>query len=168
MKKNYFLAATALVLSLFIYMFYRTEKTVVNEMAIALFSPETFSAWKSSIVSHLPLHEHIIYSLPEGLWVFSITLTSKPFFVPIAEHNIKLLYLPLIFSLGLELLQLLHISNGRFDGWDIGVSLLFWLIAAYGLPQKVATLHILRPFSIHSAACIVNYGLVWLAHVWRN
>ena len=128
MRKNYFFILISLSLSLFIYLFYRTEKTVINEIFIYITSFDRFIELQKVITNLIPLNKHIIYSLPEGLWVFSITLTSKFLFLKIGNHKINLLFVPLIFSIGLELFQLLNLTNGRFDFWDIGVSILFWFV----------------------------------------
>jgi hypothetical protein len=149
-----------------IYLFYRTEKTVINEIFIAVFSYDTFTALRKHIAAALPLNEHIIYSLPEGLWVFSITLASKLLFIRAGRYQINLLYLPLLFSIGLECFQLLHLTNGRFDFWDIGVSILCWIIAAYLAPIPNQRQNILYPFKTRSAMCMLSYLVVYLAHVW--
>jgi hypothetical protein len=149
-----------------IYLFYRTEKTVINEIFIAIFSYDTFTALRTGITTTLPLEEHIVYSLPEGLWVFCITLTSKFLFVNAGRYRIHLLYLPLVFSTGLECFQLLHLTNGRFDFWDIGASVLAWVIAAYLVPFTNKRQNILHPFSTRSAMCMLSYLVVYLAHVW--
>ena len=79
MKKYIPILALCLSACLFIYVFYRTEKTLVNYIATALLSKEGYKGVKEIIVSVLPLKDIIIYSLPEGLWVFCITITSSFF-----------------------------------------------------------------------------------------
>lgn len=166
MKRNYLLAAIALLLSLFIYLFYRTEKTVATEIFIRLVSPQKFHEWKDSLTHLFPLHEHSIYSLPEGLWVFAVTLTSKPFFIKIRRHIFELSYWPILFAAGLELLQLLHITKGHFDFWDIAFSFIGWSVAGYGISNWSPKENLLKPFTIHGFICMATYLLVYLAHVW--
>jgi len=167
MKKNYCLILFALLLSLFIYLFYRTEKTVINEIFISIISFDKFIALRKSITSALHLNEHLIYSLPEGLWVFCITLTSKYLFIKIGRRKINLLFVPIVFSVGLELFQLLHLTNGRFDFWDIWFSLLFWGIANYLVSYKSSNQNILHRFEAKSFICVSSYLIVYLAHVWK-
>jgi hypothetical protein len=167
MRKNYFFILICLSLSLFIYLFYRTEKTVINEIFIYITSFDRFIELQKVITNLIPLNKHIIYSLPEGLWVFSITLTSKFLFLKIGNHKINLLFVPLIFSIGLELFQLLNLTNGRFDFWDIGVSILFWFVANYLIPYKTIHQNILNPFTTRSLICVFSYIIVYLAHVWK-
>lgn len=162
-----FLIIISLLFSLFIYLFYRTEKTVITELFISLVSFDLFAELRNSVMDALPLNEPIIYSLPEGLWVFCITLTSKFLFVKIGNREMDLLFLPLIFSIGLELFQLLHFTNGRFDFWDIGFSIVCWAIANYLIKYKSTRQNILDPFNTRSFICILSYGIVYLAHVWQ-
>lgn len=167
MKKTYLLIAVSLLLSLFIYLFYRTENTVVNRMFISVFSFEDLAALRKCVTTLFPLSEHIVYSLPEGLWVFSITLTSRLFFVRLGRREVGLVFLPLLFSVGLECMQLLHITNGRFDWWDIGASLLSWAAARYMVPMKGHRQNLLQSYNLHSGICLSSYFIVYLAHVWK-
>lgn len=167
MKNKYWLIIVSLLFSLFIYLFYRTEKTVINQLLIALFSRGRFTAWRTFVTAALPLNKHIIYSLPEGLWVFCITLTSNFLYVTVYKRKINLLFLPLVFSIGLELLQLLHITNGRFDFWDIGVSISCWGVAVVIMKRKSVTQNMLKPFTVNGFVCVMSYLIVYLAHVVR-
>jgi hypothetical protein len=166
MKKNYWLIGLSLLCSLLIYLFYRTEKTVINQIFISIVSLDRFVEWRKHVTSALPLNEHIIYSLPEGLWVFCITLTSKSLFVIIYSRKINLLFLPLIFSIGLEIFQLFHFTHGRFDFWDIGSSVAGWA-AAWLINNKSAKQNIVHPFTARSFTCVLSYLVVYLAHVWQ-
>ena len=167
MRRNYVYISLALLISLFIYLFYRTEKTVINSIFISTVSCDTFVGWRKIITAVLPLHEIIIYSLPEGLWVFSITLTSRSLFLKLGRFEVQLLFLPLVFSIGLELFQLFHFTNGRFDFWDIGVSVLFWSGANYLANAEGTKENILKPFTFQSSICVLSYLIVYLAHVWN-
>lgn len=167
MKRKYGLIIICLLISLFIYLFYRTEKTVINELFISLISVNKFIDLRKSITGILSLNEPIIYSLPEGLWVFCITLTSKAFFFNIGRREITLVYVPLIFSIGLELLQFFNITNGRFDFWDIGFSVFFWVVANYLVAHQSKTQNLMNPFRSESFICILSYLIVFLVHVWK-
>ncbi len=167
MKKNYVLIALFLLISLFIYLFYRTEKTVITELFISIISLPNFLDLRKTIVTALPLHERLVYSLPEGLWVFSITLTSNSLFIQIRRWHINLLFMPLFFAIGLELFQLLHLTNGRFDFWDIVFSVFFWVVATFLIKSEDKKQNILQPFTTRSYVCFFSYGIVYLAHVWR-
>lgn len=167
MKKHYLLLIPCLLLSLFIYLFYRTEKTVVNELFMWLTSAELYFKIRTQITHLLPLQEHIIYSLPEALWVFCITLTSKFLFVRIGHYKFNLVFAPLLFVIGLEIFQLLHLTNGRFDFWDIGLSILSWAIANYFVKSREPKQNLLAPINSRSIICLLSYLIVYLAHVWK-
>jgi hypothetical protein len=167
MKKIYFLIVLPLLISLFIYVFYRTQNTIINELFIYIFSAESYMALRKSITNAFPLNGYIIYSLPEGLWVFCVTLTSRSLYVKTGSREITLILVPLIFAIGLELLQLMHFTNGRFDAMDIWVSLIFWGIANYLIDHKVPRQNLFDPFNIRSFICLLSYMIVYLAHVWN-
>ena len=165
MKKHYWYIAPALIVSLFIYLFYRTDKTLINQIFIQLISLNSYENLKQVITTSLPLNKYIIYSLPEGLWVFCITLTSKGFYIKLFKKQIDCVLIPLIFAIGLELFQLLHFTNGRFDFLDIAVSLLFWFIAAKIIDTKTQFQNIFNSLNFNNAVCILSYCIVYLAHV---
>jgi hypothetical protein len=140
---------------------------MITEMFISIISFDNYIELRNGIKNTLPLSEHIIYSLPEGLWVFCVTLTSKYLFIKVGRREFNLFYAPLIFAIGLELFQLIHLTNGRFDFWDIGYSIVFWAIANYLISFKDIRQNILNPFSLRSFVCILSYLIVYLAHVWK-
>lgn len=167
MKKHLVYIIPALLISLFIYLFYRTEKTVINDMFIGLFSKETYHSLKIFFNQKIPLNEYIRFSLPEGLWVFCITLTSKDIYFSYKGREIDFAALPLIFSIGLELCQLFKFTNGRFDFFDILVSIFFWFVAYFIIDHKFIKQNFFKSFNNRSIAFIVNYAIVYLAHVWQ-
>lgn len=165
-EKKYLFISIALLVSLFIYIFYRTDKTVITGICISIVSFDNFIEMRNNIRAFLPLREHMIYSLPEGLWVFSITLTSKHLFLDIGR-KIDLVFIPLVFSIGLELFQLFNFVKGQFDFWDIGISIVFWTIANYLIKTEDTKQNILKPFTTKSFICVLSYLIVFFAHVWR-
>jgi hypothetical protein len=167
MKKEYLLIGLSLLISLFIYLFYRTERTLVNELVIRLMSLETYKNLKASIVHTIPLNDVADYSLPEGLWIFCITLTSKPFYIRLYRWRIDCVYIPLIFCLSLEMLQLLHVTNGRFDLMDIGIFVLFWLLGRCKLNEGIEKRHLWTQINGKTWVCLSSYGIVYLAHVFK-
>lgn len=68
------------------------------------------------------------YSLPDGLWIYSFTVTL--IFIWDYEWN-KLKYLliiPLLLGVGIELLQYLNLFKGTFDLIDLLFSFLFFFL----------------------------------------
>lgn len=165
MKKGNLFIVLFLLFSLFIYVFYRTEKTVVNELLIAVISYPHYAALRTAVADVLPLSKPVIYSLPEGLWIFCITLTSSAFYIQAGRKKIACVFMPLLFCIGLELLQLLGITNGRFDFLDIWTSISFWLMAYFFFSHQRGKQNIVSPVNFKTVVCFVSYGIVYLAHV---
>lgn len=155
----------ALAISLFIYLFYRSEKTVVNELLIFILPLDTYRELTNSIATSLPLNKLIIFSLPGGLWVYCATILSQDFFLTIRHYKIQLSLMPISFALGLELCQLIHITNGRFDISDVISYSIFWMIAYCSYQSKSTPQNILAPFTLHGFTCLTCFGSVYLAHV---
>jgi hypothetical protein len=156
---------TALLISLSIYLFYRSEKTVVNELFVLILSFDTYMLIKSNVAYFIPLKEIIIFSLPGGLWVFCTTALSLDFYLKIGNHRIEISFIPLLFAIGLEFCQLVHITNGTFDFWDIVFYLTFWLLAYYSPQPFRPKQNILSPFTLDGFICMACFISVYLAHV---
>ncbi len=152
--------------SLFIYLFYRTERTVINELFIKIFSFQKYYTLKNAVNLHLPLNKQLIYSLPEGLWVFAASLISKDFYIEINKWKLRGVFIPLAFALSLELLQLFNFTNGRFDLIDIAFAIIFWFIAFF-VKIDHGERNIFKPFTMNGFACMLCYAIVFLAHVWK-
>lgn len=167
MRTRYYLITVSLLVSLFIYLFYRTEKTVINDLLIRLISLNSYARMKDAVTHSLPLKNFVIYSLPEGLWIFCITLTSKPYNLHWGQRRIDCVFVPVIYCIGLEIFQLLHLTNGRFDPIDIGMSIFFWLLANYFFRYVGEKQNILQPLNLKRMACLASYGIVYLSHVLR-
>ena len=167
MRKKYIIIIVPLLVSLFIYLFYRTEKTVINDLVIQIISIKNYATLRDAVTQVLPLSKLVIYSLPGGLWVFCITLTSMPFYIAVNTRKIQCTFIPLIFSIGLEVLQLLRFTNGTFDLLDIAISILFWSLANYFFNHPVDKQNILKQVNGRSAFCFASYGIVYLSHVLK-
>ncbi len=134
MKKESVISSVFLLIALMIYLIWRSESVLVNFLMGSLFSPEDFRDWRATISSRLPLNDLIIYSLPGGLWVFVSTVAFKDFFVVIRKNIINLMFLPLVMAIVLEVTQLIHLTNGVFDGWDVLLELIFWVASLLVCP----------------------------------
>jgi len=164
MRRRYSITI-ALMISLFIYVFYRSEKTVVNELIISILSFDTYNAIKTGIIDAVPLSKLLIFSLPGGLWIFCVTALAQDFYVRIKDRQIQFSIVPVLFALGLEFAQLFHFTNGRFDIWDIVAYLLFWLLASYSYKSHRQQQNLLSPLTFRGFTCLVCFAAVYLAHV---
>jgi hypothetical protein len=130
-----------------------------------VFSYEHYHGLKRSITSALPLKDYVIYSLPEGLWVFCITLTSSSFYFKFKKYRCNIVYVPMLIALIMELFQKLHLTNGRFDVMDITFSAGFWLLAFLLTRSNLAKEHAFQSFNSKTVFCMISYSIVYLAHV---
>lgn len=165
MKKYIPILSLSLLICLFIYVFYRTEKTLVNQTVIFLFSHKRYSLLKDNIQSLFPLSEWIVYSLPEGLWIFCITILSGPFYIKLRRNRINLVFIPLVVAVFMEIAQLLHILNGYFDWMDILLASGFWRVA-YHLTKNAGKEPVFRHYDTKRFCCMFCYCIVYLAHVF--
>jgi hypothetical protein len=65
------------------------------------------------------------------------------------------------------MLQLIHVTNGRFDMMDICVFVPFWLLGRYGLINSAEKRHLLTTANSKTLICFISYGIVYLAHVLK-
>lgn len=166
MKRLNRLVFLLLIFSLFIYLFYRTEYILINKCFALLVSHEFYLELKTALKQALPLPNYFIFSLPGGLWVFCSSLLAQNYVISIKSKPIKLVFLPLIFSVGLELIQALNWLNGRFDWLDVLTYFLFWIIA-FSIRPKTKTESIFKPFTKQKLYFILCFFIVYLAHSWR-
>ena len=164
MKKAVSIAA-ALSISLFVYVFYRSEKTVVNELAILILSYDFYTTLRTFVADAIPLTKATVFSLPGGLWIFCVTALSRDFYMQVRTYKIQVVFLPILFAIGLEFCQLIHLTNGRFDVFDIAFYLMFWLLAYSLFYPKGNQQNLLSPFTLHGFICLACFLSVYLAHV---
>ncbi|TNE54145.1 MAG: hypothetical protein EP338_08255 [Bacteroidetes bacterium] len=159
------LISISLLFSLFIYVFYRTEHTVVNELFIQLISLENYRDMKLAISNFIPLHGVMVYSVPGGLWVFGLTLASRHYYLRISKLKISLITFPLWTALSFEVIQFFGLSQGQFDLLDILFAVLFWAFAIIiqPIPEKQIALQPMKESA--SRLCLAGYAIVFLACV---
>lgn len=93
-------------------------------------------------------------------------MTSKPYYFRINTLRNECVIIPLAFSIGLEVLQLLQVTNGRFDLTDIALSVIFWSIARYMFDDdRSGKQNNLSSFNGRKMVCFATYGIVYLSHV---
>lgn len=168
MKKIDLSALIVLTFCLFIYIFYRTEKTVINQLLTQFYSSKSFVEMQQCVRRILPLNKFIIYSLPEGLWVFSATIFSYPFYINIKKYYFYCVYIPIIYPILLEIFQYFNWIHGTFDLIDIIICLFFWLIASLYVKNKSNRENIITSsLTIKKVLFFSIYGIVYLSHVCK-
>lgn len=164
MKRYHISIVIPLLLSLFIYLFYRIDETNVN-LLLSYFFDLGFTESKHTLKSILPIPEFIIYNLPEGLWVFSISLLGANLFIRIKKIRIHLIFLPITFAIALEIFQGMHITNGTFDILDVLISTIAWLLAYLYYEWPINQLKELQYTSTRMYAFLFVFACVYLSDI---
>lgn len=167
MKRYYLLISLSLLTGLFIYIFYRTEHTVINILLHKL-SRGSLHQFRIGLRAHLKLPASVVFSLPEGLWVFAATLTSKHLYCIVYKKRIHLSWLPMSYAVLLECLQLMHIMPGRFDVLDLFFSLCLGLWALRKIECPLPPQYLSRQFNYRTLSVVYIYAIVFLSHVSRT
>jgi len=95
-----------------IYIFFRSHNTLINLLLSNFFEiPELQSN-----------NYWLVYCLPGGLWLFSFQMAIYLF---IQSQKNFLVIFSLLFTLGIEYVQFLHITDGFFDWLDVYTYLIF-------------------------------------------
>lgn len=129
MKRNRFVILEIMLplfLACFLYLLFRPVDTVVFKIADFFFLDNILYSIRSSFNTTL-IPAWIIYNLPGGLWL----LTFQNTIALLNQFSIKQLIFPVLFAyligVGLEFLQYLNITDGRFDWIDV----LFYSFATF-------------------------------------
>lgn len=162
---NHLTLVASLLVSLFVYLFYRSEQTVVNELFQFVFSGEVYFKLKTMVTESIALPQFLIFSLPEGLWVLAVTIASKNFYFDKEKRLFHLAFLPLLIAIVLEVFQLFHITNGTFDWWDIASAICFWAVGYFLLPSPSSKQRLFVRMNINSLICLASYMVLYLSHV---
>ena len=64
-------------------------------------------------------------------------------------------------------MQLIHVTNGRFDFMDIGFFVLFWFLGRYITIESSERRNMLSKLNSKTIVCLISYCIVYLAHVFR-
>lgn len=167
MPKRLILTCSPLLVSLFIYLGFRTDKTIVNQLFIYLFSVDMFHQIQFYLQSWIPLSGSFIYSLPEALWLFSVVLVAKNFHFNVLGKKIPSALVPLIYALVLEIMQGVHLTKGRFDWMDIEFALIAFAVAMTFKNSPSRSVHLFHSGSRPIILFVGSFILVVLSVVWH-
>lgn len=154
----------ALLISLLIYLFYRTDNILITHFFSIILTETTFNTVQNYIMNQIPLPSWVIYSLPEGLWIYATTIASKNYFIKLKSFKINLVFLPLIIAFTIELFQFIQISNGTFDELDLIIALFFSFLGyflPFGSSLGQTRFHLSK---LNDFLCLTSYLIVFLAH----
>jgi hypothetical protein len=153
-----------LLQSLFFYVLFRPDDTVINQLITRVFHAD-LSTDRFLLNHFLQVPDFVIYSLPSGLWIFSITLLARKLSLQVSHWKINLTYLPIGFVVGLEMMQLFHLTDGTFDPMDILVSVVCWGLAVLTSKAYFAGILPQRPTRIRLAFFLGLFASAYLADV---
>ncbi|MBC9813406.1 hypothetical protein H9Y05_13085 [Crocinitomicaceae bacterium CZZ-1] len=112
---------------LLIYLFYRPENIMINQHLFSAF-PDLLLV-KETIIQRFPLNDFLVYNLPSGLWVFTLTILLKNSYINGSSYHFSLRSIPLKLGLLIELFQFLKLTDGTFDLLDVYTMLAFFMMA---------------------------------------
>ena len=165
LRTKYILIVSSLLVSLFVYLFYRTEQTVVNHLVIAAIGDAPYWVIRDWINQNIHFGSFGVYFLPEALWVLAITLLSKRYSLGLIRLKISLKFVPVLLVIGFEWFQFAHWANGRFDWVDLAGGFVFWVVGLLVVPEKEPKTSLFSKLNFHGIACVLSYAIVYLAHV---
>lgn len=123
---SFFFIVVPVLLSGIIYLFLRSSNTVIYLVFQDLLPPGILEQMRlifQNSFSELP--KWIIYSLPGGLWLFSFTNFSLLLLNEKTKYFFKHIVLALFGIVTiLEILQMIHFTDGRFDLADLALYLI--------------------------------------------
>jgi hypothetical protein len=161
MNRQYFYTIVCLLISLWIYVFYRTEYTVINHIVTYFAPSHYFRELKLTIHTFLPLSKFVIYSLPEGLWVFATTIISGNVVLKIRKIEMHIIYMPLIMACLIEFIQYIGLSRGVFDWFDVMVIIFFWTLGYIFVKRNDV------PKTSNVTYVLFTYISVIFSYVWK-
>jgi hypothetical protein len=132
-------------------------------MIIAITSPLFFKEARQLMQDALKLPNFIIYSLPEGLWVFAVTIISENLTIRFKKIQISIIYMPLVVAYFIELIQYLSWSKGTFDWLDVMVIMSFWTLG-YIYVKNNDTSKTIKPKLIY---VLFTYIIIVFSYVWK-
>lgn len=164
MKKYCTIISLALFFGLFVYLVFRSQHTIVNILLNKLTNGNAMPII-CDIRQHFLLPKFMIYSLPEGLWALAATLVSKRLFLRTKRGSLHLAWVPLIYCISLEILQLFGWMPGSFDFMDILFPLVLTIYGIYFIKCPLPIQYLLQRFNYRTFFFVYIYAIVFLSHV---
>jgi len=116
---RYTVAFVALLLAAYILIYMRPDSNLAIEGLVDFNSNQT----------GVPSGKHFLYSLPNGLWVFSMTLLANRVYVNLGKIKLGLSLIPVVYALLLEGIQALNFTDGTFSIGDVMYSIAGFALA---------------------------------------
>jgi hypothetical protein len=114
----------------FIYLLFRSERLIMFDWIRFLGFKESLDLLRNdfnSLKSFIP--NWVLFSLPDGLWVYSFSSAIIIIWNDNRKVLILLLTFPLIFGPAVELLQFFKLFKGTFDIIDLTLTIVAFIIS---------------------------------------
>ncbi|MCX6181811.1 MAG: hypothetical protein NT150_07780 [Bacteroidetes bacterium] len=122
MSKKLFLFIAVILpmcLATAIYLLFRSEELVVFQILNHLNLRDVVFSMREA-VSHIHPYHWFALSLPGSLWMFSsMNLLLLVWKFNIQKQNVLWIFSPFVFAVALEILQMIHWTDGTFDATDV-------------------------------------------------
>lgn len=158
---NYTLLFLSGLICLLIYLFYRSGEIMLNHYLLSVF-PNLILV-KESVKQWLPLNDFLVYNLPAGLWVFSLTILLKDVSLHWLSCRFSLHTVPLGLGLSIELLQFLQLTDGTCDLLDVYTMLICFLVAQLFRANRPIEV---EPRNLQSMLASMGIVILFLGNRW--
>ncbi len=114
----------------FIYLLFRSERLILFDWIRFLGFKESLDFLRdhfSIVRSFMP--NWVLFSLPDGLWVYSFTSAIIIIWNDDRKILIMLLSISLIFGPAVELLQFFKLFKGTFDSMDLAITIVSFTLS---------------------------------------
>lgn len=158
-------ALLALLMSLWIFVMYRSEQCAVNVLLGGLLPGGSLTSWRAVVGAAIPLSDDVVYRLPGGLWVFAATVVAARGHVTTPWGVLGLSLGPMTVALGMEFLQKWGVTDGTFDWGDVVVVLLGGWAAHCYIGRSRPAVDVVRESPGQGMLCVASYAVLFLADV---
>ncbi len=145
---RYILALVAILWAAYIVIYLRADNNILVEQLFHF--DDTVAGFGASSL--------ILSTVPNALWMLAMVLIAGRSYIEIARFKIYLSYLALIYAIGLELLQLIHLTDGTYSLEDVITSIIAF-IAGTGILRLVKNPYNLK---FNSDLILFTFGFLGL------
>lgn len=130
MRNKWIYIGFSMLLALFIYSFFRSENTIINQLWLSLF-PDNY-LYLRGVFGQYDVPDFVRFNLPGVLWMIGALLLCAKYTITIRKLRFKLMFLPLLVCVIIEVVQWVGITDGTFDMMDV-VSYLLGFVVVYAM-----------------------------------
>lgn len=149
------IAAISLLISFYLYAFYRSEQTVINILLSQTLPNHLYETLRHQVNLLLPLPDVLIGRIPAGFWILGSSLLSHDCVLILDQFELRLAWVPPLVALLIEIAQYFHLTDGTFDPWDVVTIAIAAFIATWST-KRLSSPAFPAPWNwCFGAACLV-------------